>query len=94
MVEAVAFQAALARVGVPADVQDAIVAQGLTRIQDLIMFQKEQIACMFKMLLEYAVDPVDINIFAKSRCLRLCVTGCNSECREFTPALFTPDVAQ
>jgi hypothetical protein len=60
MVEAVAFQAALARVGVPADVQDAIVAQGLTRIQDLIMFQEEQIACMFKMLLEYALTQLTL----------------------------------
>jgi hypothetical protein len=48
MADLVSFRAALGRVGFIVPMQDAIVMQGLTSIQDLLIFQKEQIKCMCK----------------------------------------------
>ncbi len=62
MAEIVAFRAALGRVGFTPVMQDAIVAQGLTRMQDLLMFQKEQLGRMCKTLRECAANPIDINM--------------------------------
>ena len=43
MAELVAFRAALGRIGFSAAGQDALVAQGFTNMNRLLMFQKDQI---------------------------------------------------
>lgn len=40
--------------------QDTIVPQGLTSMQDLLMFQKEQIKCMCKVICEWDANPMEI----------------------------------
>ncbi len=62
MAELVAFRAALLRVGFTPALQDAIVAQGITSITDLVMFQKDHIKRICKLIRERPIDPIDMNI--------------------------------
>jgi hypothetical protein len=66
MVETVRFFDALERVGNLAVLQDAIVAQGVTCMQNLlIMFLKEQIARMCNNLQDKNANPIKISMRQK-----------------------------
>jgi hypothetical protein len=65
MAETLAFRSALARIGFQPPLQDAIVAQGITSLVDLLMFQKDQIKRLCKVIRERAVDPLEINMRQK-----------------------------
>ncbi len=62
MAETVFFCAALGRIGFQPPLQDAIIAQEITTLADLLMFQKGQIKRLCKVIRERAVDPLEINM--------------------------------
>lgn len=72
MAELVAFCASLGRIGFTAAGQDALVAQGFTSMPRLLMFQKDQIKRVCKLLREWERDPIDINMVQEQLLEAMC----------------------
>jgi hypothetical protein len=62
MAETVTFRAALAHVGLLPAVLDTIVEQGITTIGDLLIFQKDQIKHLCKVIQECPVNPWEVSM--------------------------------
>ena len=95
MAELVTFRAALGRVGFTPPMQDAIIAQGLTSMPDLLLFQKEQIKRICKVIHEREANPIEITIRQEQmlETMRYWVQRRVRANLPINPALFTVAVA-